>query len=104
MLHALGTFWLIEGNKAAQAKLDSRKDSEGRAYPFEAVGPDLSVPHVDAETQQPYAYWLFSCPKLGPDGRCTIYADRLDTCRMYEAGEDELCALHAGFVPPEERK
>lgn len=35
--------------------------------------------------------WLFHCPKLGDNGRCTIYETRPDTCRVFKAGEDPLC-------------
>lgn len=42
--------------------------------------------------------WLFWCPNLGRDGRCTVYENRPLMCREYEAGSDPLCAEH---VPPQ---
>jgi Fe-S-cluster containining protein len=35
--------------------------------------------------------WLYSCPKLGDDGRCTIYETRPRLCRTYEPGCDHMC-------------
>ncbi len=35
--------------------------------------------------------WFFSCPKLGPDGRCTIYEDRPNLCKIYAPGTDHMC-------------
>ena len=35
--------------------------------------------------------WSFSCPKLGEDGRCTIYDKRPQLCRSYEAKSDLIC-------------
>ena len=48
--------------------------------------------------------WLFSCPKLGPNGRCTIYKDRPELCKTYEPGNDMMCVHVRGpdgrpFVP-----
>lgn len=40
--------------------------------------------------------WSYSCSKLGPDGRCTIYEDRPDLCRRYEPMEDGLCVMAHG--------
>lgn len=40
--------------------------------------------------------WRFSCPKLGADGRCTIYDDRPDLCRTYEPMSDGLCVHYQG--------
>jgi Fe-S-cluster containining protein len=35
---------------------------------------------------------LFSCDRIGPDGRCTRYDERPETCRVYEpGGKDGLC-------------
>lgn len=33
----------------------------------------------------------FMCPKLGDDGRCTIYETRPSTCRDFEPASGPLC-------------
>jgi Fe-S-cluster containining protein len=38
--------------------------------------------------------WLFSCPLLGKDGRCTEYETRPHACVQYSPSTDSLCALH----------
>lgn len=35
--------------------------------------------------------WRWSCPELTPEGRCSIYANRPDLCRRYQAMDDDLC-------------
>ena len=35
---------------------------------------------------------IFDCDRLGLDGRCMRYNERPDTCRVYDAGQDALCA------------
>lgn len=35
--------------------------------------------------------WLYSCPRLSPAGRCTIYENRPELCKKYTAGEDNMC-------------
>lgn len=41
--------------------------------------------------------WWWTCPKVTAEGRCSIYADRPQLCRQFEAGSDPLCVHH---VPP----
>lgn len=36
----------------------------------------------------------FTCPKVTPEGRCSIYEDRPKLCRDYQAGEDKLCVMY----------
>lgn len=36
----------------------------------------------------------FDCERLGADGRCTDYENRPETCRVYEAKSDPLCAMY----------
>lgn len=44
--------------------------------------------------------WVFWCPNLGLDGRCMDYANRPNTCVIYEPAEDQLCLYHV--TPPDE--
>lgn len=60
--------------------------------PFEFA--DKHSTHVDAESGRTYSAYWYSCPKLGPGGRCTIYAERPQLCRDYAAGSDGLCAMY----------
>ena len=48
----------------------------------EAIHPDTGETGIQYE---------FSCSALGPDGRCTIYDQRPDICRKFEAGSDPTC-------------
>ena len=89
----IGTAHVDEGNAGAQARLDGRSDSQGRPYPFVAVGP---ANERWGQGEREYAYWLFSCPKVTAEGLCSIYEDRPDTCRMFEAGSNRLCVHHQG--------
>lgn len=38
--------------------------------------------------------WQWSCTQLLPNGRCGIYEDRPQLCRLYRPGEDGLCVHH----------
>lgn len=38
-----------------------------------------------------YELWLFTCPKLTKEGRCSIYDERPYACRVYEPGVDAMC-------------
>jgi len=46
------------------------------------------------------------CPKLGLDGRCTIYATRPFACKIYEAGSEACLRARRkfGIDPPLEEK
>ena len=36
----------------------------------------------------------FTCPKVTPEGRCSIYETRPQLCRDYAAGSDKLCVMY----------
>ncbi len=38
--------------------------------------------------------WRLWCTALLPNGRCSIYEDRPNLCRMYRPGQDPLCVHH----------
>lgn len=74
---------------------------------------DSGRPHIAAKSGPAYiglpflpdqvdagGAWLFMCPLLGQDGRCTEYEARPPLCRSYEAGSDPLCAM---YVDPPSR-
>lgn len=42
-------------------------------------------------TDDEIGYCRYSCPKLGVDGRCTIYENRPQLCRDYKPASDALC-------------
>ena len=57
------------------------------------------VPFVPLRPQQTARgewVWRYACPKLGDDGRCTIYDDRPDLCRRFEPGGNDLCVHSQG--------
>ncbi len=65
---------------------DIRKDMASKWLPFEPVRPDFrEVKRGDK------LYWWFTCPKVTPEGRCSIYENRPGLCRAFNAGDDPLC-------------
>jgi Fe-S-cluster containining protein len=36
----------------------------------------------------------FTCPKVTPEGRCSIYETRPQLCRDYAPGQDRLCVMY----------
>ena len=45
---------------------------------------------------EPYVTVRLDCPKLGADGRCTIYDKRPAACRNFMPGSDVLCVFFEG--------
>jgi Fe-S-cluster containining protein len=42
--------------------------------------------------------WIWWCPNLNREtGRCDDYANRPETCRMYDPGIDANCTVHPEF-------
>lgn len=80
------TFWKEDGLEAVQHFLDTN------GLPFAPI--EIVAEEKDEPMQQTYVEYVFSCPKLGLDGRCTIYADRPQLCRDYQPGSDQLCVLY----------
>jgi len=69
---------------------EARQEMERRGLPFYPVGAD-----VMGDIVQPGKVAVrFKCRWLGPDGRCSHYYERPNTCRLYQAGTDYLCAEH----------
>lgn len=82
-----------------QAKLEWQEwlARTGLNWPFELLRP--LEDGAQREWQQylgagDKVIWRFTCPKLGADGRCTIYAERPQPCRDFEPLSDSLCVLH----------
>jgi Fe-S-cluster containining protein len=61
---------------------------------FKPLRP-AGVYHAEDETRD-YQDWVWTCPKLAEDGRCTIYNDRPDMCRNFEPLSDGLCVHFQG--------
>lgn len=77
-----------------ETRADVLKFMRDLGYPFEP----LRIAPTDVWPTKPLdgnVRWLFSCTKLGIDGRCTIYEFRPYPCRIYEPGEDEMCVHHS---------
>lgn len=81
------TFWKDSLEK------DVKKFLQDEDLPFELQGV---TEEFKDEQGDAYVTANFSCPKLGDDGRCTIYENRPDTCRNYEPASDRLCVHFEG--------
>ena len=73
---------------------DVATQAHDRGLPFEPIAPMQT--YIDPESGRPYAVFEWRCTKLAADGRCTIYADRPDVCRQFEALSDPLCVHFGG--------
>lgn len=86
-LHVKGesiTFWEVSWRS------DSKREMRERGLPFFASS--VRSRHKDEDGSDYVTLW-FDCPKLQPDGRCGIYADRPRLCRTYLPGQDDLCVM-----------
>ena len=79
------TFWL-DGDGTAESFLAEQD------LPFT---PRVIGEFVVEKTGRRYASYRFSCPMLTDKGRCSIYQNRPDMCRAYEAGSDTLCVYYS---------
>jgi Fe-S-cluster containining protein len=48
----------------------------------------------DGEADSSLVAVRFTCPKVTPEGRCSIYETRPQLCRDYAAGSDKLCVMY----------
>lgn len=78
------TFWL-EGEGTVASFLEEHE------LPFVAKRTGV---YQDADRE--YGSYVFSCPKVTPEGRCSIHRRRPQICRDFEpAGGSPLC-VHSG--------
>ena len=86
--------WISRGatpEEAGEQMRERTKEQVGAPFPFEAIQPE--PPGSDDANESPWDFWKWSCPKLAPDGRCSIYENRPAVCRQFEAGSDKLCTM-----------
>ena len=57
---------------------------------------EWTVPEGDEDAGRTYRSHRWGCRALGPDGRCTVYSERPELCRTFEAGSDPLCVHWRG--------
>lgn len=68
-------------------------------FPFELL--EIKNTYQDEETGRDYVTAWFHCPKVTPDGRCSIYLDRPKLCRTFIPGNGgQLCAFP--LIKPED--
>lgn len=84
------SFWIDEGIEAAQKQLSD----SGMPFLVKSFGPAYKE---EGGTRE-YASVRCDCPKLGEDGRCTIYETRPRICRIFAAGSDPLCIFSSMSV------
>ena len=58
--------------------------------PWIPLGPG---PKRFVQNGRAYSHWLFDCPRLGPDGLCTDYANRPHACRTLIPGTVDVCVF-----------
>lgn len=75
---------------------DITEQMKDKELPFVAIGEILNKWVDEFGTGREYGVVLFTCPKLGKDGRCTIYENRPEVCKSFEAGSDPLCVHFGG--------
>lgn len=81
----------------AKQRWEDWQAANNSSWPFELLRPleDSAQrewrQHLGAGDE---VIWRFTCPKLGADGRCTIYAERPQPCRDFEPLSDSLCVLY----------
>lgn len=72
-----------------------REDSERQMVNYGVPFFKATHPHPSGPDGRPdRTAVMFTCERLGPDGRCTDYYNRPQTCRDFAAGSDALCAMH----------
>jgi Fe-S-cluster containining protein len=79
------SYWKDEGLAAAQKNLTDWGN------PFIITGWQPKT--YKDENGREYAEVICTCPKVTPQGLCSIYEDRPRTCRIFAAGSDPLCVF-----------
>lgn len=81
------TFWEGSWKKDVETFLKEKK------LPFIPVKI-----HAYYQTKEFFKYVtvVYSCPKVTPEGRCSIYKDRPDLCKRYLPGESDICCFYKG--------
>lgn len=87
----------VRGTSAARIRRHLREGTDARgagAYseplaklPFEPVEESDWRDPEDGHARR----WIFDCPKLDPEGRCTIYRERPQLCRRFRPKSSPLC-------------
>lgn len=99
--HCCKRFYL--GPKRLEGTLEEAQQYiDGRGFPFTALGfVTRSTCPLD-ETRN-LSEIVCTCPKLTPEGLCSIYESRPALCRNYQPGSDPLCIFKGttglGFWP-----
>lgn len=80
------SFWIEDEKKEERInKFLKEKD-----LPFEICGA-IWPPFECGENK--YTAWIFNCPKLTSEGRCSIYKTRPKVCQNYIPSRDTLCCF-----------
>jgi Fe-S-cluster containining protein len=80
------TFWKESWER------DAWEFPQRKKLPYVPTG--INGEWTDDESGREYVSLWYSCPKLGADGRCTIYAERPQACRRFAPGSSSICVLH----------
>jgi Fe-S-cluster containining protein len=52
----------------------------------------------DGEADPSTVALRFTCPAVTPEGRCSIYENRPNLCRVYQPLQDKLCVMYVAPV------
>jgi len=73
-----------------QIEAENRMEQYG--MPFIPLRVDMEK--IDPVKEAGFVGVRFTCPKVTPEGRCSIYETRPQLCRDYKAGSDKLCVMY----------
>jgi Fe-S-cluster containining protein len=77
-------------------QVEAEERMEWNGLPFKPLRIDAD----DANPVEGMVLVRFTCPKVTPEGRCSIYETRPQLCRDYQAGEDKLCVMYVEAAQP----
>ncbi len=79
-----------------RAAMESGRPTYSDALNFARKNGLPFTPLVPEQVQPGWWFWRYSCPKVTPDGRCSIYDVRPQLCRDFEPESDGLCVHSHG--------
>lgn len=71
--------------------------SDPRPLPFTPLREATCIgPETGYSKEITSVKWVYTCPMVTDEGRCSIYENRPEICKLYEPGSDPMCVHHDG--------